>query len=249
MRNRASHGFPRRKLRLCAFFFSSFFFSLLSSSLFFSVLLSICSLFTDPNPDDPLVPEIAQLLKKGASARGGCAIDGASDCSVTTRRTQPAARSCSCSDRALTSRPPCPRIAIVIAFIFLLAPFCFSLAAPQTARRTTSTPPSGRESTRRPKRKGNRAEAEPQSQCRPPATGPPSARRPSSNQFNICALPTDATDRCSLPDRAAAVLIPWPVVTPQPGRHWLADLRAFSCPFVPASLKALFQFIQQQRIC
>ena len=28
------------------------------------VLLSICSLFTDPNPDDPLVPEIAQLLKK-----------------------------------------------------------------------------------------------------------------------------------------------------------------------------------------
>jgi len=28
------------------------------------VLLSICSLFTDPNPDDPLVPEIAQLLKR-----------------------------------------------------------------------------------------------------------------------------------------------------------------------------------------
>jgi ubiquitin-protein ligase len=28
------------------------------------VLLSICSLFTDPNPDDPLVPDIAQLLKK-----------------------------------------------------------------------------------------------------------------------------------------------------------------------------------------
>lgn len=27
------------------------------------VLLSICSLFTDPNPDDPLVPEIANLLK------------------------------------------------------------------------------------------------------------------------------------------------------------------------------------------
>jgi ubiquitin-conjugating enzyme E2 D/E len=27
------------------------------------VLLSICSLLTDPNPDDPLVPEIAQLLK------------------------------------------------------------------------------------------------------------------------------------------------------------------------------------------
>jgi ubiquitin-conjugating enzyme E2 D len=28
------------------------------------VLLSICSLLTDPNPDDPLVPEIANLYKK-----------------------------------------------------------------------------------------------------------------------------------------------------------------------------------------
>ena len=27
------------------------------------VLLSICSLLTDPNPDDPLVPEAAQLYK------------------------------------------------------------------------------------------------------------------------------------------------------------------------------------------
>jgi ubiquitin-conjugating enzyme E2 D/E len=27
------------------------------------VLLSICSLLTDPNPDDPLVPEIAQIFK------------------------------------------------------------------------------------------------------------------------------------------------------------------------------------------
>ena len=27
------------------------------------VLLSICSLLTDPNPDDPLVPEIAHLFK------------------------------------------------------------------------------------------------------------------------------------------------------------------------------------------
>ena len=27
------------------------------------VLLSICSLLTDPNPDDPLVPEIAQSFK------------------------------------------------------------------------------------------------------------------------------------------------------------------------------------------
>lgn len=28
------------------------------------VLLSICSLMDDPNPDDPLVPEIADLLKR-----------------------------------------------------------------------------------------------------------------------------------------------------------------------------------------
>jgi ubiquitin-protein ligase len=30
------------------------------------VLLSICSLLTDPNPDDPLVPEIAHIYKTGA---------------------------------------------------------------------------------------------------------------------------------------------------------------------------------------
>ena len=29
-----------------------------------TVLLSVCSLLTDPNPDDPLVPEIATLYKK-----------------------------------------------------------------------------------------------------------------------------------------------------------------------------------------
>jgi len=28
------------------------------------VLLSICSLLTDPNPDDPLVPEIAKMYKE-----------------------------------------------------------------------------------------------------------------------------------------------------------------------------------------
>ena len=28
-----------------------------------SVLLSICSMLTDPNPDDPLVPDIAHLYK------------------------------------------------------------------------------------------------------------------------------------------------------------------------------------------
>ena len=31
------------------------------------VLLSICSLLSDPNPDDPLVPEIAKLLKTNKS--------------------------------------------------------------------------------------------------------------------------------------------------------------------------------------
>src|SRR5690606_26043800 len=31
------------------------------------VLLSICSLLTDPNPDDPLVPEIAQIYKTDRS--------------------------------------------------------------------------------------------------------------------------------------------------------------------------------------
>jgi len=31
--------------------------------LLFVVLLSICSLLTDPNPDDPLVPEIARMYK------------------------------------------------------------------------------------------------------------------------------------------------------------------------------------------
>ncbi len=29
----------------------------------FPVLLSICSLLTDPNPDDPLVPDIARIYK------------------------------------------------------------------------------------------------------------------------------------------------------------------------------------------
>lgn len=35
-----------------------------SSAVFcLKVLLSICSLLTDPNPDDPLVPEIAHMYK------------------------------------------------------------------------------------------------------------------------------------------------------------------------------------------
>jgi len=32
------------------------------------VLLSICSLLTDPNPDDPLVPEIANIYKNNREA-------------------------------------------------------------------------------------------------------------------------------------------------------------------------------------
>ena len=32
-----------------------------------SVLLSICSMLTDPNPDDPLVPEIAHVYKTDRS--------------------------------------------------------------------------------------------------------------------------------------------------------------------------------------
>jgi ubiquitin-conjugating enzyme E2 D/E len=40
------------------------------------VLLSICSLLTDPNPNDPLVPEIAHIyttdrVKYDATARAG----------------------------------------------------------------------------------------------------------------------------------------------------------------------------------
>jgi Ubiquitin-conjugating enzyme len=37
------------------------------------VLLSICSLLTDPNPDDPLVPEIAQALKSNRTAHDATA--------------------------------------------------------------------------------------------------------------------------------------------------------------------------------
>lgn len=35
--------------------------------LFFWVLLSICSLLMDPNPDDPLFPEIAHIYKTDRS--------------------------------------------------------------------------------------------------------------------------------------------------------------------------------------
>ena len=36
------------------------------------VLLSICSLLCDPNPDDPLVPEIANLYKKDKNKWSSC---------------------------------------------------------------------------------------------------------------------------------------------------------------------------------
>lgn len=36
---------------------------LIDAHLFLAVLLSICSLLCDPNPDDPLVPEIARIFK------------------------------------------------------------------------------------------------------------------------------------------------------------------------------------------
>ena len=35
--------------------------------LLIAVLLSICSLLTDPNPDDPLVPDIARIYKTDRS--------------------------------------------------------------------------------------------------------------------------------------------------------------------------------------
>ena len=37
------------------------------------VLLSICSLLCDPNPDDPLVPEIARLFKTDVAKYNDCA--------------------------------------------------------------------------------------------------------------------------------------------------------------------------------
>jgi len=38
------------------------------------VLLSICSLLTDPNPDDPLVPDIARLYKNERSKHDATAV-------------------------------------------------------------------------------------------------------------------------------------------------------------------------------
>jgi ubiquitin-conjugating enzyme E2 D len=39
------------------------------------VLLSICSLLTDPNPGDPLVPEIANQFKNNQSVHDATARD------------------------------------------------------------------------------------------------------------------------------------------------------------------------------
>lgn len=41
--------------------------ALLMMSVRVQVLLSVCSLLTDPNPDDPLVPEIAHIHKTDRS--------------------------------------------------------------------------------------------------------------------------------------------------------------------------------------
>ena len=38
-------------------------FDVINRFVLFAVLLSICSLLCDPNPDDPLVPEIARVYK------------------------------------------------------------------------------------------------------------------------------------------------------------------------------------------
>ena len=46
---------------------------LIFSLLFIQVLLSICSLLCDPNPDDPLVPEIARLYKTDMNKYNDCA--------------------------------------------------------------------------------------------------------------------------------------------------------------------------------
>lgn len=44
-------------------FYYMYYWSISLFMFFLQVLLSICSLLTDPNPDDPLVPEIAHMYK------------------------------------------------------------------------------------------------------------------------------------------------------------------------------------------
>ncbi|CAN7105939.1 unnamed protein product, partial [Brassica rapa subsp. narinosa] len=52
---------------------------------FLQVLLSICSLLTDPNPDDPLVPEISHTYKTDrCQVREHCPIVDPEVCNGTT---------------------------------------------------------------------------------------------------------------------------------------------------------------------
>jgi hypothetical protein len=46
------------------------------------VLLSICSLLTDPNPKDPLVPDIGRKIKKEKKKKEWEPIFGLPSCSV-----------------------------------------------------------------------------------------------------------------------------------------------------------------------
>jgi ubiquitin-conjugating enzyme E2 D/E len=56
------------------------------------VLLSICSLLTDPNPDDPLVPDIAQLLKTDRARHDSTAREWTSKYAMWNVRSPPCAR-------------------------------------------------------------------------------------------------------------------------------------------------------------
>lgn len=51
---------PYQKVKIISFFDS---YLTINYTFVISVLLSICSLLCDPNPDDPLVPEIARIYK------------------------------------------------------------------------------------------------------------------------------------------------------------------------------------------
>ena len=53
------------------------------------VILSICSLLTDPNPDDPLVPEIARIYKTDIAKYNATAKEWTQKCK-RARETRPA---------------------------------------------------------------------------------------------------------------------------------------------------------------
>lgn len=65
------------------------------------VLLSVCSLLTDPNPDDPLVPEIARLYKQDRAKHDATA-------KVSRARAPSAATEPLCRDGMPTALS-CPR--------------------------------------------------------------------------------------------------------------------------------------------